>query len=495
MTPMSARDRLPQRPAGHAPADLDRHEYDVIVLGAGSTGTNVAGRARAGDLSVLVVETELVGGDCSYWACMPSKALLRPVEVLTDAQGIEGSRQAATGSLDAPAVFARRDTFTHGWDDGSQVQWLDGVQAALVRGQARLVGERQVEVAGSEGDPVTVTARHAVAVCVGSEATIPPIDGIEDVGPWTSRDATSADDAPARLTVIGGGVVGVEMATAWSALGSTVSLLGSADRLLPRMEPQAGEHVRAALEARGVTVRLGVSAESASRIDGVVTVGLDDGTEVHSDELLVATGRRPRTADIGLDAVGLEPGDALETDDTMRVRAVQAGWLYAAGDCTGRAMLTHMGKYQARMCGDAIAARAAGRDVDDRPWGRTSATADHTAVPKVVFTDPPAGSVGRTLAEAREAGLRVRLVEQDMGGVAGASLYADDYQGWAGLVVDEDRRVVVGATFVGPGSSELVHAATVAVVGEVPVDRLWHAVPSYPTISEVWLLLLQRYGL
>jgi len=526
MAAMTARDRFPRPPRDHGPADLEQKRYDVVVLGAGSTGENVASRAHAGGLSVLVVESELVGGDCSYWACMPSKALLRPVEALSDARSIAGAEQALTGTFDTAAVLARRDSFTSGWSDDGQVQWLDGEGLAFVRGHARLTGDREVEVTGPDGDRVTVHARVAVAVCTGSAPAIAPIAGLDDVGAWDSRDATSADTAPGRLLVVGGGVVGVEMATAWAALGSRVTLLAAEDRLLAKMEPRAGELVRAALDRRGVTVRTQLRVEAVRRDPddgdtsaGTVTVTLSGGEVLEGDEVLVAAGRRPRTDDIGLESVGLEPGATLTTDDSLRVRGVEAGWLYAAGDCTGRALLTHMGKYQARVCGDAIVARsgadASGADasgagasgaggsgagggadeVGARPWTATAASADHTAVPQVVFTDPPAASVGLTAAQARDAGMTVRVVEQDLGSVAGAVLYADGYEGWACIVVDEERRVVVGATFVGPGVTELLHAATVAVVGEVSLDRLWHAVPAYPTISEVWLRLLETYGL
>ncbi len=497
MAGMTAHDRLPSPPAGHRPTDLDTDTFDLIVLGAGSTGENVAGRARAGGLSVLAIEAELVGGECSYWACMPSKALLRPVEALSDARAIDGSRQAVSGDLDARKVLERRDSFTSGWDDSSQVRWLDGEGISLVRGHARIVGARQVEVEGADGDRARLNARHAVAVCVGSAALTPPIDGLDAVGAWDSRDATSAAAPPARLVVVGGGVVGVELATAWAALGSGVTMLVRGERLLERMEPQVGAQVHESLAAAGVEVRTGteVTAVRREQADGAVTVTLGGGAEITGDEVLVAVGRTPRTDDIGLDVVGLEPGQVLKTDDSMRVDGVDGGWLYAAGDCTGRAQLTHMGKYQARVCGDVIAARANGKPTATGRWGAMAATADHAAVPQVVFSDPPAASVGLTHAQAREAGLRVRLVEQDLGAIAGAALYADGYQGWAGLVVDEDRQIVVGASFVGPAVTELVHAATVAVVGEVPLDRLWHAVPSYPTISEVWLRLLESYGL
>ena len=478
-------------PTDHPPRELVLTEPDVVVIGAGPTGENVADYALRGGLTVVVVEAELVGGECSYWACIPSKALLRPVEALAAARAVEGARQAVTGELDAAAVLARRDSFSNGWQDTGQVGWLDGAGIPLVRGAGRLVGERQVEVTGVAGDTVTLTARHAVVVCTGSAAALPPVDGLADARPWTSRDATSASSAPGRLVVLGGGVVGVEMATAWSALGSQVVLLQRGPTLLPAYEPQASALVTQSLRERGVEVRTSAQVTAVRRTDDGVVVTVD-GEELVADELLVAAGRRPRTDDLGLDSVGLTPGEPLPTDDTLRVRGVDGGWLYAAGDVTGRVLLTHQGKYQARACGQVVAARAKGQAREPAPWSRFTATADADAVPQVVFSDPQIASVGLTEAAARERGLEVWTAEHDLGAVAGAALVSDDYRGWAKLVVDAERSVVVGATFVGPDVAELLHSATVAVVGEVPIDRLWHAVPSFPTVSEIWLRLLEH---
>ena len=481
-------------PADHPPRDLAETTYDVVVVGAGPTGENVADYASRGGLSVVVVEAELAGGECSYWACIPSKALLRPVQALDAARSVAGASSAVTGGLDVDAALARRDSFTHGYDDGSQVGWLEDTGIALVRGTGRLVGERQVEVTGPAGDTVVLTARHAVVLCTGSAAALPPVDGLAAVDPWTSRDATSARSAPHRLAVLGGGVVGVEMATAWRGPGSEqVVVLQRGERLLPAYEPEVGERLAAALRDRGVEVRLRTEVTAAERTgDGRVRLTTGDGV-VEADEVLVATGRRPRVDGLGLDVVGLEPG-YLQTDDSMRVTAVDGGWLYAAGDVTGRVLLTHQGKYQARVCGEAIAARAAGDPAADAhvPWTRYSATADHRAVPQVVFSQPQVASVGLTEAAARERGLEVVTATYELGQIAGAALAADGYEGWAKLVVDAQRRTVVGATFLGPDVAELLHSATVAVVGEVPLDRLWHAVPAFPTISEVWLRLLDE---
>ncbi len=331
-------------------------------------------------------------------------------------------------------------------------------------------------------------------MCTGTRAVVPDLPGIAEARPWTSREATSAETVPGRLVVVGGGVVGVEMATVWQALGSRVTLLIRGGGLLPKMEPFAGELVAEALTEAGATIRTGVSVTAVERPapDGPVTAVLDDGTRIEADEILFATGRAPRTDDLGLETVGLEPGSWLRVDDSCRVEGTD--WLYAVGDVNHRALLTHQGKYQARIAGAAIAARAHRTPpLDTTPWGPHTATADHRAVPQVVFTDPEAASVGLTLAEAEEAGHRVRAVDYDLASVAGAGLYADGYKGRARMIVDLDREILLGVTFVGPGIGELLHSATVAVAGEVPIARLWHAVPAYPTISEVWLRLLETY--
>lgn len=473
----------------HATAAI---EYDVVVLGAGPVGENVADRTRAAGLSTAIVESELVGGECSYWACMPSKALLRPVVARADARRVPGLRQAVQGPLDAAAVLAHRDAYASHWKDDGQVGWLESIGVRLFRGQGRLDGPRQVTVTSPEGERHTLAARHAVAVCTGSRAVLPDLPGLPGARAWTSREATSAQTVPGRLAVVGGGVVGTEMATAWQALGAQVTLLVRGDGLLPRMEPFAGELVADALREAGAEVCTGVSVTAVARAGDTVTLTLDDGATVEADEVLFATGRAPRTDDLGLGSVGLEPGAWLDVDDSCRVQG--SSWLYAVGDVNHRALLTHQGKYQARIAGAAIAARASGTPIleTDR-WGAHAATADHAAVPQVVFTDPEVAAVGLTAAEAERAGHRVRAVDQDLAAVAGAGLYADGYRGQARMVVDLDREILLGATFAGPGTSELLQAATIAVAAEVPIERLWHAVPAYPTISEVWLRLLEAY--
>ena len=462
--------------------------FDVIVIGAGSTGENVADVVVKGGLTAVLVESELVGGECSYWACMPSKALLRGTEVLEEARAVGGAAAAVTGEQDVAATLARRDSFTSNWDDSGQVTWVDGAGIALVRGAGRLDGEKRVVVTAADGSTSTLTARHAVVVCTGSEAAVPPLEGIDDVEVWTAREATSAQQVPGRLVILGGGVVGVEMATAWSALGSQVTLLQRGDRLLAGQEPEAGDAVAGSLRGRGADVQLNTSV-TAVRKDGDEVVVVTGAGEVRGDQFLVAAGRRARTGDIGLDTVGLAPGEYLDVDDTLRVRGVD--WLYGVGDANGRRLLTHMGKYQARQAAAAIVARATGEQVSMADWSPFVATADAAATPQVTFSIPQVASVGITAAQAEEQGIAHTVVRYELGNVAGSALFADGYAGKAVAVVDTDRQVLVGLTFVGPGVSEMLQAATIAVVGEVPISRLWHAVPAYPTMNEVWLRLLE----
>jgi dihydrolipoamide dehydrogenase len=350
-----------------------------------------------------------------------------------------------------------------------------------------------------------LTATHAVVLVTGSSAAVPDIPGIAEVGPWTSRELTGVRRIPDRLALVGGGVVAVEMAQAYAALGCRVTLLVRGPGLLPGMEPFAGELVADSLTEAGVDLRLGRQATEVARPapTGPVRVRLDDGGELEVDEFAVAVGRRPRTDDLGLEVVGLPAGRYVEVDDALTVPGVDGNWLYAVGDVNGRNLLTHMGKYQARICGDVIVARARG-DAGGaggegggagEGGGGPRALADGLGAPQVVFTDPQVASVGLTEAAARERGLPLLVAEYDLGQVAGASLLADGYRGRAKLVAHAQRRTVLGATFVGQDVAELVQAATFAVVGELTLDRLWHAVPAYPTVSEIWLRLLEELGL
>ena len=465
------------RPAG---AHDGRNVYDVVVIGAGPAGENVAQYATQGSgLSAVLIEGGLVGGECSYYACMPSKALLRPLEVAAASAHLTGLEAAR---ISVPGLLERRDTWVSRYDDAGQVFWAASAGIDVIRGWARLDGERRVVVSTPEGLRL-LEARHAVVLATGSHLVIPP--ELQGVHAWGSHDVTAVQEVPSRLVIVGGGVVACEAATWMSALGSTVTMLVRGPRLLSRAELFASKIVTEALTERGIRVVAGARVSSCERIQatdrglgrlhgGAVRVAC--GQEVFdADEVLVSTGRRPALSGVGLDTVGLSPDDV--------VAGMLPEWLYAVGDASGQATLTHMGKYQARIVGERIGARAAG-------WAPEPVPTD-VPIPQVVFTDPQVASSGLTQAQARDAGMNIVTARVAYTSAAGAVLLRDDAQGEAGLVVDRASRTVVGATFVGPEAGELIHAATIAITAKVPIPLLRHAVPAYPTASEIWLRLIE----
>lgn len=495
-----AAESIPSNGTLYSVSSITAVDYDVICIGSGWAARPIAERAIKAGLTGLLVDNELMGGDCPFWACVPSKALLRPSEALHAASAVGGAREkVAVNMVDVKAVLARRDAFTRGGDDEKLlVPAILNTGTDLLRGTGKLVGEKQVEVTSRDGKVVILTARHAVAICTGSVPIIPDIKGLQDAKPWTPRNATSSSRVPGHLVILGGGAVGCEMATAYRSLGAEITLITSGVEILPKIDQKAARIVRSALEGRRVRVLRETSVTEVERkADGKIVIQTSTGSSLIASEILVATGRKPRTEGCGLETFGIPVnGYFVEVDESLRIKAVAGNWLYAVGDINGRATLTHSAKYQARIAANSILLHAKRQqEMVETAWAATSATADHLATPQVVFTQPAVASVGLTQASAKLANKAVRIIEASAASV-GALLHNEAFgEAWAQWIVEEQTGKLLGMTIVGTDVTELLHPATVAIVGGMKLDQLRHAIPCFPTMSEVYLNLAAAAGL
>ncbi|EED23224.1 mercuric reductase, putative [Talaromyces stipitatus ATCC 10500] len=496
-------------PTGYHPASLTQTAFDIIIIGGGPVTSFAENRLAKAGLSVAVIEHELYGGECHFFGCIPSKALLRPVEAFEAAKAIDGAREAiGTNKLDVAAVFERRDRFVDLWDDKTWISISNGASGAtLVRGFGRIAGMKKVSVQPhGETQKYHLDANIAIIIATGSTHNVPAILGIESLDEgtelWSNRDAVAANVAPEHLIILGAGPVGSEMATFYSAIGSKVTLISSTAEILPMVEGAAAKIVRKSLEANGVSIKL---SSRVSKIEkhaaNSLTVVLSSGEMISGSVLLNATGRSPRTFDLGLDSIGLTgEGQPLKTDARLAVPTAQGTepWLFAIGDVNDLAPTTHMGVYQARIACNVILSSIRNKQPSvkiDTPIGVTvtEAKGGQSTFAQVIFTEPNIGTVGHTFASAQSAGLKVRAVDSDFS-IAGAWLYGDGQPGWARWVIEEGTDKLVGATFCCVEGSEFVNASQVAILQGLTLKEMVHVVPPFPTRGEIWTHLLNAAG-
>ena len=448
---------------------MDR--FDVIIIGMGVGGEAAAGRLLAAGRRVAVIERELIGGECAYWACIPSKTLLRAPEARAEAARAAG---VATPALNWPELRHYHDYMVRHLDDAAQVRGYQEQGATVIKGAAEITGPGRVEAGGD-----LVEADHVV-IAAGSAPVRPDIDGLDQVPVWTNREATSVRDIPGRVLLIGGSAVGVELGQFYARMGAQVTIVQRAGQLVDREDPRVGELARDALAADGVTVRAGRTVARARPAVGGAVITLDDGTETETDVVILGAGREPVTAGLGLKAVGVTPGARGEIPVDDHCRAGDGLW--AIGDVTGISLFTHVAMYQGRVAADNI-------------LGRDRAASYH-GIPRVIFADPEIAAVGYTTAQARAAGIDVATTEIALAdSIDRPWTYERDPRGHLGLLADRRRRVLAGAWAVAPLASEWIHQAALAIRAQIPIDTLLDQVAQYPTYSEAYLAALEQLDL
>lgn len=447
-----------------------RERYDAVVIGAGPAGEVAASRLPKLGLRTALIERELVGGECAYWACIPSKTLLRPPEARAEAR-----RAAGLGEPEQRwrEIVAYRDYMTRDLDDSGAVKGYEDVGVRVHKGEGRIRAPGRIEVGSEELEA------ERIVIATGSDPAVPPIEGLAEAGFWTNREATQLSEVPENVVVLGGGPVGIELGQMLRRYGAGVTIVQASERLIDREDPAVGELIAAALREDGIELRLGQEAKAVRVENGRRVLELEDGEELSGEQLLVATGRRPRAGGVGVEALGVEPNErgAIPIDERCRV----TDGVWAIGDVTGVSLFTHVGKYQARIAVDDIAGR--------------EPKADYRSIPRVVFSDPEIAAVGLTAAQAREQGIDVAEGRADLMRIARTETYGEGLGGQLGVLADRDRRVLVGAWAVGPLAGEWIHQAVLAIKTETSVDVIRDTVAQFPTFSESYLTAVEALEL